>query len=50
MVKTLLQILVVLLIGLPFLYMACDVVYDLTKRMGRQAKPVILNFVAGLIK
>lgn len=41
--KEILQAVVVLLIGLPFVYMAVDVTVDLIRRFSRKAKPVVVQ-------
>jgi hypothetical protein len=48
MTKEILQALVVLAIGIPFIYMAFDVTVDIIKKSSKQAKPIIVNIIATL--
>jgi hypothetical protein len=48
MTKDILQALVVLAIGIPFIYMAYDVTIDIIRKTSRQAKPIIVNIIATL--
>ena len=48
MMKDILQALVVLAIGIPFLYMAYDVTIDIIRKTSRQAKPIVINIIATL--
>jgi len=43
--KEIFQALVVLLIALPFIYMAYDVTLDIFSRFSRALKPVAINIV-----
>lgn len=49
MTKDILQALVVLAIGIPFVYMAYDVTIDIIKKFSQQAKPVVVNIIATLV-
>jgi len=49
MTKEILQALVVLAIGIPFVYMAYDVTLDIIKKISKQAKPIVVNIIATLI-
>lgn len=46
--KDILQALVVLAIGIPFLYMAYDVIIDIIRKTSKQAKPIIVSIIANL--
>lgn len=48
MTKDILQALIVLAIGIPFIYMAYDVTIDVVKKISKQAKPVVINIMATL--
>jgi len=48
MTKEILQALVVLAIGIPFIYMAYDVTKDIIIKLSKQAKPVVVNIIAVL--
>ncbi|MEJ2543493.1 MAG: hypothetical protein P8Y99_05450 [Calditrichaceae bacterium] len=48
MTKEILQALIVLAIGIPFIYMAYDVTIDVIKKISKQAKPVVVNIIATL--
>ena len=48
MMKDILQALVVLAIGIPFIYMAYDVTIDIIRKTSRQAKPIIVSIIATL--
>jgi hypothetical protein len=39
------QVLVVLVIGLPFVYMAVDVTIDIISRISKKSKPVLIRVV-----
>lgn len=48
MTKDILQALVVLAIGIPFLYMAYDVTIDIIRKTSRQAKPIVISIITTL--
>ena len=48
MTKEILQALIVLAIGIPFIYMAYDVTKDIMMKVSKQAKPVVVNIIATL--
>lgn len=46
MIKEILQAIVVLAIGIPFLYMAYDVTLDIVKKVSKQTRPVLINIIS----
>lgn len=51
--KEILQALIVLLIGIPFVYMAFDITVDIINRTSKRIKPVLVyitNTITSLLK
>jgi len=48
MTKDILQAIIVLAIGIPFIYMAYDVIKDIITKFSKQAKPILINIVTTL--